>query len=813
MVYLDDIIVFSKNRAQHRKDLECVLAALEQHQLSLNPSKCHWAQPEISFLGYLVDGNGIKPLPAKLDALSNWPTPTCLKDARSVSGLLEYFRRFVKDFAKKMAPVANAIVQTPFSWSPEAESAMRDVIADVCAATAVRLPIVGQRFIIDTDASGVALGAVLQQEERGDWPAAADPLDLKGNPIKESTLRPLAFASSRVTDVQSRYSAQELECLGICKALDSWRGIIEGSPIIVRTDHEPLKYVRTQGEVGNRLRKFVEHIEHYEPYIVYRTGKSNTAADALSRATHGTAMRELAEAPGQLELSPLERNSHIDENSEMDAEPDQDETRLRPLLALTIAHEEAIYGDPADPAYVKKDGKWWKSESIEGKEVSRLAYLSVEALLAAAEDIHRANGHYGSPTTSQHLYHQLALPKDAASLLAKEVIAICETCQYTQKPSMLSGTLSPIQGQEALELWGIDFIGPIHGDPVYKYIATAIDYGTGWAVATAVAAPDTVAAIQLVNCLIRDYGAPAAVICDNGPAFRSDYFAAYMRSMGIAIRFTAAYHPQTNGKVERMHQDLKNSVRRYLMDNPDLKWVNLVDKALLDHRNHLIEDLGVSPAYLLYGRELRTPNRPLFDLNLSPEQTQERVVQARLRTAAGLAPFRRRSAERSYLLRLREALRTERQSAVAAFDIGDKVLRYIGSQKKSRLDPNFDGPWLIRGVSGSGSYSLQALDGHILQSMVNKDQLVPAVDAGYRTSRWRKPNPRLHASRRRALLTPADALLASSASQDTSPDSSSTLITDPEAATGVPSSRTGEMSESALGSDASDAAAADAAAG
>ena len=204
------------------------------------------------------------------------------------------------------------------------------------------------------------------QEDRDDLPIT-DQLDLKAFPIKESTLRPIAFASSRIKPVQSRYSAQELECLGIVKALEGWRGIIEGSPIIVRTDHEPLKYLRSGKEVSQRLRKFVEIVEQYEPKIIYRTGVTNTAADALSRANHGPLLDVAEGKDGRLELSPIETGQVAEESEEHPI------AELRPII---LAHSMAIRefqttDDHTSSPYVKRQGIWWKNEEVEGRDVVR----------------------------------------------------------------------------------------------------------------------------------------------------------------------------------------------------------------------------------------------------------------------------------------------------------------------------------------------------------------------------------------------------------------------------------------------------------
>lgn len=224
----------------------------------------------------------------------------------------------------------------------------------------------------------------------------------------------------------------------------------------------------------------------------------------------------------------------------------------------------------------------------------------------------------------------------------------------------------------------MDFVGPIQNTTgsEYKYIVTAIDYNTGWTHAIPTVTNDGTAAATMLAEIIKDHGTPVILITDNGAAFVSNYFAELTQSLRIQHRKTSAFYPQANGKVERMHQDLKNTIRRYMIDAPGEQWMQLIDRALLDHRNHIIDDLGASPAFLVYGKELRMPGRPVFEIQGRMElRAYNEGLHERHRIAKGLEPFRKASSDRSHLLKLRDALRTERNSAVTSFDIGDRVLR------------------------------------------------------------------------------------------------------------------------------------------
>ena len=263
---------------------------LRRHDLRLSREECHFYTSPIEYLGHEISADGFKPLGRKIEALQKLSMPQTKKDLRSFLGLLAHYKRFIKDFAHIAAPCYAQIGKDPRAQGtlqdPQAlHTPLRQLVQKLCDAPYRAHPDPTRRFILDTDCSNIAAGAVLQQEEREGSDTTIDytSTDVRKNPIRNKTLRPIAFESHKLTEVEQRYSAQEKELLAICYALEHLRGYIEGSPIIVRTDHEPLKYLRNQKEVGRRVRKFMDIIEQYEPEIVYRTGASNVAADALSR--------------------------------------------------------------------------------------------------------------------------------------------------------------------------------------------------------------------------------------------------------------------------------------------------------------------------------------------------------------------------------------------------------------------------------------------------------------------------------------------------------------------------------------------------
>src|SRR5258708_4929797 len=165
IVFLDDILVYSKNYDEHMKHLDTVLHTLRQHKLYAKKSKCKSLKHEISFLGHFINSHGIKMEPSKVDAVLKWPQPKNLHDIRSFLGLAGYYRRFVKDFSKIAAPLTDLLHKnTPFDWTDKQESAFRQLKHAVSSAPVLIVPDPDKPYTVVTDASGFAIGAALCQD-------------------------------------------------------------------------------------------------------------------------------------------------------------------------------------------------------------------------------------------------------------------------------------------------------------------------------------------------------------------------------------------------------------------------------------------------------------------------------------------------------------------------------------------------------------------------------------------------------------------------------------------------------------------------
>lgn len=264
-VYLDDIIIFGHSLDNHLKNLEKVFDRLTHHNLKIQLDKCEFLQREIGFLGHIVTQDGVKPNPETVQKILDWPLPKTQKQIKQFLGLTGYYRKFIKDYSKLTKPMSKYMKQDVAldlrdpEYIKSFESLKRIITSDqVLAYPDFTLP-----FILTTDASDYALGAVLSQ-------------------IQNGVDRPISFASRTLSDRESGYATNEKEALAIIWSVKKFTPYLFGKKFTLVTDHKPLTFIKTSDKNPKILRWRLD-LEAFDYDIVYKEGKTNVVADALSR--------------------------------------------------------------------------------------------------------------------------------------------------------------------------------------------------------------------------------------------------------------------------------------------------------------------------------------------------------------------------------------------------------------------------------------------------------------------------------------------------------------------------------------------------
>lgn len=265
LVYMDDIIIFSASLQEHLVNLSKVLQALEKVNLKIQLDKSEFLRKEVAFLGHIVTDKGVKPNPDKIRVIENWPIPKNQKDLKAFLGLLGYYRRFIRDFAKITKPLT---AQLRKGEDVEHTSQFLKTF-DICkhlltSSDVLQYPDMSAPFILTTDASNFAIGAVLSQGTVG----------------KD---RPVAYASRTLSKSEENYSAIEKELLAIDWATRHFRPYLFGKKFTLYTDHQPLTFALNLKTPNSKLVKWRLRLSEFNFTPIYKPGKQNVVADALSR--------------------------------------------------------------------------------------------------------------------------------------------------------------------------------------------------------------------------------------------------------------------------------------------------------------------------------------------------------------------------------------------------------------------------------------------------------------------------------------------------------------------------------------------------
>src|ERR1043165_1249582 len=320
LVYLDDIIVFAANLDDHLARLAQVLARLSQAGLKLKPSKCHLLKREVLFLGHIISAEGVSTDPSKVQAVTEWPTPLCLRDVRSFVGLCSYYRKFIPRFATVAKPL-HALTRKgqPFKWSEDCERAFNELKRLLTIAPILALPNDNDQYVLDTDASGDAIGAVLSQVQEG----------------KEKVI---CYGSRLCSTAERNYDVTKRELLAIVFFLKFYRQYLLGRNFVLRTDHAALQWLRrTPVPIGQQAR-WLSIVEEFQLQIHHRGGLVHGNADAMSRRPYSIDAITSVPAAASLDSTLPSEWSRAVIFSEQRADPD---------LGWIIAQKEASLEVPS----------------------------------------------------------------------------------------------------------------------------------------------------------------------------------------------------------------------------------------------------------------------------------------------------------------------------------------------------------------------------------------------------------------------------------------------------------------------------------
>ena len=266
LVYIDDVLIWSKSFEEHLRKLEQVFQAFEKAGLRIKPRKCHICCKSVLYFGHLLSSDGIRVDPARVKAIREMPAPSKAKSIESFLGLVNYYRRFVRNLSEIEAPLRDVISNATFVWTEEAQPSFDEIKKFIARDLILAYPDPTALLVVDRDASDVGLGSIISQIG------------------SDGTEHPIAYASRVLAPSEKKLSVMEREWLAVVWAItEQFHCYLYCSKFVVQTDNRPLSWMRTLTRPAPRIARWILKLQEYDFVIVHRPGSSNLNAGTLSR--------------------------------------------------------------------------------------------------------------------------------------------------------------------------------------------------------------------------------------------------------------------------------------------------------------------------------------------------------------------------------------------------------------------------------------------------------------------------------------------------------------------------------------------------
>ncbi len=700
--YIDDIIIFSPNLEIHIKHVSEVLSRLQNAGLVANLEKCEFFVPYIDFLGHRFSANGVFMDPKKVSAILEWPIPKCVKDVQSFIGLSNYYRKFIENFAKISHPL-NKLTRknVKFVWSKDAQDAFDTLKYKFTTAPILIPPNYDLPYIVETDSSNFAIGAILSQRLQSD-----------------NSVHPIAFYSRSLTSTERNYSIYDKELLAIVDSLENWRHLLKGTstPFTIFSDHRNLLFNKKPEKMTQRHVRWSLFLAEFNFVIKYRTGSSNGKADSFSR---------------RIDYIPPDSSSSKDVPLSV----------LRPenfcaLASVTSSLNDKILSSYKKDKFYNEFCTFLSNKSLPAPHpqhehftlsnkfllFDNKIYVPSECRLSVLQICHDSPsaGHFGIRKTLNLIKRNFWWSSMSSDV--KDYVRSCDVCcrskESRHKPY---GFLQPLPiSSRPWSSISMDFITDLPNSNGFTCILVVVDRLTKMCnlipFKSIPSSEET--AIAFRNSIFRSHGLPDEIITDRGTQFTSKFWSALCKSFHVNLKFSSPFHHQSNGQTERVNSVIEQYLRCF-SNYKGTDWSKFLDLAEFSYNNAVQDSTKYSPFYLNYG----------FHPNYSPaiiNKTNVPKAEEYLKNLNEVMKDLKKNLEQSLTTQKKYA--DNHRSKPPEFKENDKVwldssLVLHGGNKK--MKPRKLGPFRIKEKISDLAYKLELPENIKIHPVVHVSSLEP----------------------------------------------------------------------------------------
>ena len=744
VVYLDDILIYSKTAEEHKLHVRQVLDVLRQNRFYVCQSKSNFASEETKFLGHIVNSKGIRPDPKKVAAVVDWPELKNVHDVRSFLGLVNYFRKFIKDFASLAEPLTNLTrAKNPWAWTDRCRQSFLALKHCLTKAPLLRTPNEKLPYEVVTDASAVGLGAVLLQEGQ-----------------------PVAFESRKLNDAEKNYHTTESEMLAVVHALKTWRCYLEGATFTVVTDHVSNTFFQTQPTLSRRQARWSEFLQRFGPINwVFRAGKNNVA-DPLSRYPLDTLVVLSSTEPGTnlgrkvdtfcdpfsgtpATLTVAVRRRGTTPSGEQSG-------RAAPATSNTLDNSDLTFDIPEllgnailRESQSLRDSVLRDANSTENRllSVNSQGFVMRGSCIVVPDnpdlrslilqECHDTpySGHYGTGKTLRAVGKLFWWPSLSADVAA--FVLSCTTCQRNKhRRHRPYGLMQPLELPDGpFDSISYDFITKLPLTPQGNdTICVFVDRFSKMAIF--VPCTETITAKGFAKLYVDHVqaaqGLSKTFVSDRDTRFTSAFWQEVTALLGTRLCMSSAFHAQTDGQTEIANQTLEAYLRHFIAPTMT-DWDEWLSRAQFAYNNSYHEGIRDTPFHLVLGRHPRTP------LGVSTSDKRHSDASAFVERLQSLHDRARKTLVAA---RQRQKAFADKKRVEMTYAVGDQVLLSTKNlilkhaERSRKLTPRWVGPFTVVQKVGSLAYKLEMNPGWRIHPVFHVSLLEP-----YRSDGRTQPPP------------------------------------------------------------------------
>jgi len=700
VLFVDDIGVFSRSHEEHIEHMRRIFERLREYGVKLRGSKCKLFKKKVQYLGYTVSGFGILPSSEKTRAVAEFPRPTSVKEVQRFLGLTNYYRRLIYRYAELAKGMREAVTMNKvepgkrakkFQWSADAEKSFRLLQKALCTAPVLAHPDPNRMFILATDASNYALGAVLSQKD------------------DQGLEHPVAYASRKMKNGEAIWDTRQRELLAVLYAFKKFRPYLEAQKFLLQVDHANIKWL-INNHTSPRLARWVQLLTEFDFDLEHRPGIKHINADVLSRPP--VEWEKPAECLAAVLMKDKKEDLHL------------------PLLCMTAVEVLQWHDEQMKDSWTRNMLLWFIEKTLpKEKSQSRriqsqsMNYTVLDGVLyyhgPQVEEGRRAiavpehlreellkkthegldGGHLGPTALAKKLLLNYYWPKiwrDCKRLK-------CEHCMKAKACNRKNSFVQSFSSQGPLDVIAIDLFGPLKTTRQgSKYILTVIDLFTRYIQWIPIQDKE---AMTVAKALYKNiwmvWGFATRVICDNGTEFKG-VTDALMKQFSITVTRVSAYHPQSNGACERPHRYLKAALRLRLHQSP-AEWDVWLPAVNFAYNTAVHSATGHTPYFLWHGRHPELQHhlkKPVGEVSqVTDYQEFAEMIQHRVRESCDEAhgnQLTQKCLQRAYA---NERIRPTQ------YQVGQRIFlnHVLESGQQSKLLSPWEGPYTIVKLHRNGT--------------------------------------------------------------------------------------------------------------